>query len=688
MAISNKKVTSVTSETDVLVVGGGPAGLIAAWWMARTGIRVRVIDKDPHPLLHGRADGMRSRTVEMLDSMGSGMQETVTRESFPMLLSSNWMRNEKDEIQRIEQMPMYEDHTQVLVTPFCPQALSQGRLERIIQGGLLDVSGGSVVVERGIEATKLDYNAEIEDDPLAYPITVGLRKADPNESANSRFEGELKILNKSTVAAAPNGIHVGPLGNHAQTNGHVAHNDMPEALDAVEEVRAKYLVGCDGARSWLRKQLNIKTDGSHTNTVWAALDIFPITDFPDVRRPNGVQTEKGTLMLIPREKGLLRIYVPFGKEGKDATREGVTLEQARDLVQKAFKPYHFTWEHCQWWSSYSLGQRYSERAAHPGNRIFLSGDAVHNNSPLIGLGLNVSAQDAWNLGWKIALAVKAPKGMDRHALMATYESERLPVAEKLVWYDRNWTTLFNKKLVEPGVIMQRYFEFRNFSDAFVLGYPESPLAAKKLSSQAAAPMMQVGESFKHTRIAMHADAQTYWTCNRLRSDGRFHLILFAGDWSVPRQMSRVETFCRQLIEKDAKSGDSLLYGRYPYCFDSSFNNYDRSGADCGRPNSMINFVTLHCSKEEPRPTLELPEAMRGPYHPVFGWDSTRVWIDRDVPYDRYCDGRAYEAYGVDSTKGCVAVLRPDMHIGYVGGLEDFDGLVKFFQGVFGASWRS
>lgn len=72
-------------------MGGGPAGLISAWWLARCGIRVRVVDKDPQPLLHGRADGMRSRTVEILDSMGSGMQETVTRESFPMLLSSSWV---------------------------------------------------------------------------------------------------------------------------------------------------------------------------------------------------------------------------------------------------------------------------------------------------------------------------------------------------------------------------------------------------------------------------------------------------------------------------------------------------------------------------------------------------------------------------------------------------------------------
>lgn len=62
--------------------------------MAKCGIRLRVIDKDPNELLHGRADGMRPRTVEILDSMGSRMMETITQESFPMLSSHNWVRND------------------------------------------------------------------------------------------------------------------------------------------------------------------------------------------------------------------------------------------------------------------------------------------------------------------------------------------------------------------------------------------------------------------------------------------------------------------------------------------------------------------------------------------------------------------------------------------------------------------
>nr|WNS47927.1 CapL [Capnodium sp. TTI-000886] len=662
----------ISSTTDVLVIGGGPAGLIAAWWMARCGISVRIIDKDPNPLLHGRADGMRSRTVEMLDSMGSGMQETVTKESFPMLSSSSWMRDANGDIQRVETLPLYEDHRQVLATPYHPQTLSQGRIEEIIQGALKDISAGTVKVERGREASALEYDASAEEDREAYPVSVTIRKVNQGESANSRYNGTMNIVSDGTAKTPTNGTNNG------------SKHDLEDGKEEV--VRAKYLIGCDGARSWLRKELGYKTEGSNTNTVWVALDIYPITDFPDIRKPTAIQTPKGSMLLISREKGLLRIYVPFGEDGKDATRESVTLEDARALCKDAFKPYHFDFERCQWWSSYSLGQRHSDHAAHTGNRIFLCGDAVHNNSPLIGLGLNVSAQDAWNLGWKIALAFKAPQGVDRKALLSTYEAERLPVAKTLVWYDRNWTSLFNKALVEPMVIIQRYHEFRNFSDAYVLNYPDSSLVARQVSNQAVSSKLRVGESFNHTRIAMHSDGQTYWTCGRLRSDGRFHVILLAGDWSSPKQKDRIETFCDNLT-KSSKGGSSLLYNRYPYCFDSHYYNYDKSSPDIGKPGSMLNFTTIHTSKEE-IPLLDFPEAMRGPFHPVFGWDYSRVLVDSDRPYDRYCDGAAYDAWGVDRTKGAVVVLRPDLHVGWIGDLEDFGSMEKYFENIFGKAWAN
>lgn len=166
------------------------------------------------------------------------------------------MRDEKGDIFRAEQMPMYEDHRQLLATPFCPQALSQGRLERIIQDGIADVSGNSVKVERGMEASHFEYDESKEDDPEAYPVTIGLRKVVPDNESMSQDNGSMNIVSKGPVNGAS---HEPP----ASTEG-----AEPTSSITTEMVKAKYVVGCDGARSWLRGQLGIKTDGSHTNTVW------------------------------------------------------------------------------------------------------------------------------------------------------------------------------------------------------------------------------------------------------------------------------------------------------------------------------------------------------------------------------------------------------------------------------------
>lgn len=127
------------------------------------------------------------------------------------------MRDENDNIQRVERLDMYEDHRKVLATPFHSQALSQGRIERIIQDAILDLTDGSVVVERGVTALALEYDQSLEHDHSARPIAVTIHKKKQNQT---------------------------------------------------EKVKAKYLIGCDGTRSWLRNELGFKTEGSHTNTVW------------------------------------------------------------------------------------------------------------------------------------------------------------------------------------------------------------------------------------------------------------------------------------------------------------------------------------------------------------------------------------------------------------------------------------
>jgi phenol 2-monooxygenase len=229
-----------------------------------------VVDKDPNALLHGRADGMRARLVEMFDSMGYGLQESVLKESFPLLKSASWLRDANGDIQRVEQLPLFEDHRRPLVTPYQPAALSQGRIEQLIQRAIVDVSDGKVRVERGREAVSLVIGKELAKDPEAHPVSITLQDSDKGFSANSKYNGSVTITtpdwHNEEKPATTNGTTNGtkePASNGTATNG-VTNVESRN----LETIKAKYVIGCDGARSWLRKQLGFKTEGSHTNTVW------------------------------------------------------------------------------------------------------------------------------------------------------------------------------------------------------------------------------------------------------------------------------------------------------------------------------------------------------------------------------------------------------------------------------------
>jgi phenol 2-monooxygenase len=403
-------------------------------------------------------------------------------------------------------------------------------------------------------------------------------------------------------------------------------------------------------------------------------------------------------MVLPRERNMTRLYVPF-KLGNDEhnTRDSIDLETIRRRAQTFFKGFTFDFKVCEWWSVYRVGQRVAENSSNPGNRIFLAGDAVHMHSPKIGLGMNTSMQDGYNLGWKVALA--AARAVSNPAtLLATYQQERLPVANTLVKFDRMlWSPEGN---VDPEAFLKTHGEFQQFADGRQLLYPESLIVSEATSNQSAAKKLLVGESFIHAKVVGHANSQLYWTTRLFASDGRFRIVLLGGDCDSEQQLDRVRTFCSKLQSggDQAKDKDaSSLLTRYRYPFNPP-SRYDASGADpTGRQHpditfeharpldSMVDLLTIHSGQGyEASSLFDFPEILRGPFDPHYhGWDYSKICVDAAVHYDRYCDGRAYDLWGVDRGRGAVVVVRPDMHVGWVGGLEDVDAMEKYFVGVFG-----
>ncbi|KAJ5588409.1 hypothetical protein N7537_011087 [Penicillium hordei] len=643
------------SQTDVLIIGAGPSGLMAAYWMARCGVNARIIDNRDTKVFLGHADGLRARTLELFDSMG--FQHRVLQEGSVSTEANIWVPGPQGKLVRQAQIDIFR----VDESPFHNTRLNQGRIERFILDSIREHS--DLDVERSVIADSLEYDEELGTDPNSYPITVKVRvlgEDDLNQPCGQEIDAESEVA-----------------GNEVNRNN-LLPDDWADLVPRkkpqktqVEVIKAKYLIGCDGAHSWTRKQLNIPVEGSNTDHIWGVIDVIPLSDFPDIRRVSVVNNAAGTILVIPREHGLVRFYVPVQTCEAGATdrfdRSRITPELIRERVRAIFAPFTFDFKECSWWTVYQVGQRIATQSTKD-NRIFLAGDAVHTHSPKMGLGMNMSMQDGFNVGWKIALAVA---GTLKPEILDTYASERHPLAEMLLDFDRHWSPMFTDQ--KPGVVDTKASDmalvagkFEDFADGWKVFYPASSLVQKAEDNVefAFARHMIPGERVRPVKLRNHADGGTRWTTSALESDGRFRILVLAGDIRNPMQKQRIETLSEAL--NGQTSSDISPLGRYLEI--------------PGRFKSPIDVLTIHTSPWKEVEFFDFPEILR-PFDPVNGWAYDKIWCDDACMFDRYCDGTAYEKWGVDRVLGALVVVRPDQYIGWVGELGDVEDLTQYLDGI-------
>ncbi|KAK1984000.1 FAD binding domain-containing protein [Colletotrichum cereale] len=198
------------------------------------------------------------------------------------------------------------------------------------------------------------------------------------------------------------------------------------------KIHSEYLVGCDGARSLVRKSIpDTYAQGTPHTSVWGVLDGELETDFPDIWSKTVVFSERhGSILIIPRERNMTRFYIEMksSTSSKDLGEEYV-MRQARLILA----PYSVKWRSVEWFGNYQVAQRVAARFSDPSQRAFIAGDASHTHSPKAAQGMNTSIHDSWNLGWKLNLALRGlAKG---NILLGTYEQERKKIAHDLIDFD-------------------------------------------------------------------------------------------------------------------------------------------------------------------------------------------------------------------------------------------------------------
>ena len=544
----------VHERVDVFICGSGSAGLSTATWLARYGVRCKIVDSRSGPLDWGTADGIQTRTTEIFESFG--IEDQLLREGFHNLEVAFY--NPVGKEGAIERTRSVEASYQGL--SHLPRLiLSQARVHDMLLGAMKRFNDQDVDYGYTVQSVKI--NEAAAKDPHAYPVTIVTEK-----------DGKEEIFD------------------------------------------AKFALGCDGAHSTVRKSLGIKLVGDGSDSVWGVMDFIPRTDFPDTRKLTVIQSKSGSVLNIPREGGFMNRFYMELPEGTVAKE--VKLEDLQETTRQIFYPYQIEFAETVWWSTYKVGQRVAERFTQS-NRVFLAGDACHTHSPKAGQGMNVSLQDGYNIGWKLASFLKGQTEID---ILRTYTTERQKVAENLIEWDKNWVKSIASKGKDQGGVLDAnnnidfseiWVKARPFTAGLTIKYDDSILTRANGSLQSRAKNLKVGMRFPSSPVIRFCDAFELQFLKAFPSDGRWRIVIFAGDIRQVAASRRLS----QVFNISTSWAPLLIYqlGKYLFSEHGPIQKYTILGSDI---DSFIEVLVLLSGERLTTKQEQIPQAF---------WPETGKW---------------------------------------------------------------
>ncbi|MCJ9704956.1 MULTISPECIES: FAD-binding monooxygenase [unclassified Bradyrhizobium] len=604
---------AVPAEVDVLIVGCGPAGLTLAAQLAQfPDIKTCIVEQKPDRLLVGQADGIACRTMEMFHAYG--FSERVLKEAYWVNETTFWKPDERspETIIRSGRVQDVEDG----LSEFPHVILNQAR----IHDGFLDV------MRKAPAKLEPHYSRRLID------LAVDQAAGDDDHAVTVRLE---------RVDAANEG--------------------------KMETIRARYVVGCDGARSTVRKSIGRELHGDSANHAWGVMDVLAVTDFPDIRFKSLIQSAKdGSLLIIPREGGyMVRIYVELAKleVGERVANRSITADDVIAKAQRILKPHMLEVKEIAWWSVYEIGQRLTDKfddvpdaeIATRLPRIFIAGDACHTHSPKAGQGMNVSMQDAFNLGWKLAAVLR--KQCAPH-LLHSYSAERQAVAKELIDFDREWAGILASAAKAGGADAARtqdYFVRHGRYTAGTATHYAPSILTGAVSHQHLAEGFIIGKRFHSAPVIRLADAKPVHLGHAGQADGRFRIYAFSPAENPAASGSAIRRLCNFLAESPK----------------SPIRRYTSRSSDI---DSVIDLRAVF-QQDHRELAIKAMSPMLLPSKGRYGlYDYEKMFCpDLKSGHD------VFAMRGIDRTAGCMVVVRPDQYVATVVPLDDFAGLASYFD---------
>jgi 2-polyprenyl-6-methoxyphenol hydroxylase-like FAD-dependent oxidoreductase/heme-degrading monooxygenase HmoA len=402
----------VVPDAEVLVVGAGPAGLTHAIELARRGIAVRIVEKRAQASTQAdKAIGIHCRTMEIWEDQG------IVPEAMD---AGIWLHGQTVFVNGKQTHQV--DWAGLDELPYAHLGLPQYETERLLTERLLTAG---VTVEHGVEL-------------------VGFTQDDDGVTAQLRH-----------------------------------------ATGETEAARAQYLVGCDGAHSAVRSGLGLTFEGglSMFPQLFMLGDVDVDWDMPAGHLLRWVRIEEdgeftGMLVCVPlKGRNRYRIATLAPERLQKTIGSGVvpagfwqeytppTLADLQAAIDDLGPP-GTTASNLRWSSIFRIKHGIVDR--YRVGRAFVAGDAAHLHPPAGGQGMNTGIQDAWNLGWKLALAVR---GLAAPGLLDSYQAERRPAGKAIV--DRAVAIAFTDEMDMADEKAQFLLEMQ-----MTMNYAGSPLVGE------------------------------------------------------------------------------------------------------------------------------------------------------------------------------------------------------------------
>jgi len=537
-------------DFDVIIAGAGPVGLTMTIDLGRRGIRTMIMERDPSTAPWPKMDRSNARTMEIYRRMGI--------------------------VDRIRALGYPGDNPMDVLL-----------VRTMNEPPLAQIAFPCVDEKRALVAATNDGTIPLEPYQLVSQNAIEplLREVAESESPNTTVRYGLEL---SSIEQDETGVTV----KAQRTDG----------SGEVETFRARYLVGCDGGRSTVRKQLGIRLTGVSApidmrQVIFKSKDLYDRMAVPKGRHysflSGGSLVAQGS-----RQEFTFHTPLPEDTDFRKVLREHIGFDCEIDI------------EHVLTWRPHlRLAERYRE------GRVLLAGDSVHLVIPTGGLGMNTGIGDAIDLSWKLAGTIHGWGGPE---LLNSYELERRPVAQRNIeasgWAADGaayWPATITREVYEFGPVGEAARERLGATFVRQHGRMHGMVGAETCYSYAGS-----------TLVAHEPGNMPHWEFSRIVPHGRPGI-------RIPHMWLKDERALQDVLGDDYTLLD--LTGTY----DSA--EMESAFAEIGAPLDVVRLDephvrdTLKGSVFLLRPDLHI--AWRGRGYPEKAWDIARLGTGHGAGYD-------------------------------------------------------